>query len=69
MRNKYNNTIIGERYIQAFEYRKLKFNANIHIYDEASDPKLLKECERIFNKVMKSLKKYSVRYEDIYYER
>lgn len=65
---KYKNVIIGKTYIQAFLNGKLKFNGYLFIYDEGSEPKLIKQHQKLLDKVLKSLKGCKVRTEDIYYD-
>ena len=66
-KNKYDNVIIGRTYIQAYYERKLKFSGHLFIYADTSDPKLVKQHQRLLDKVLKSLKDYDVRVEDVMY--
>ena len=66
-KNKYDNVIIGRTYIQAYYERKLKFSGHLFIYADTSDPKLVKQHQRLLDKVLKSLKGYDVRVEDVMY--
>lgn len=68
-KNKYNNMIIGKTFIQAFHELKIKFSGYLFIYAEGSEPKLITQHKKLFDKVMKSLKGYDVRVEDIYYDK
>lgn len=67
-KTKYKNVIIGKTYITASYNRKLKFSGYLFIYDEGSEPKLIKQHQKLLDKVLKSLKGYNVKVEDIYYE-
>ena len=67
-KSKYYNVIIGKTFIQAFYERKLKFSGYLFIYADGSDPVLIKKHQRLLDKVLKSLKGYDVRVEDVMYD-
>ena len=67
-KNKYTNIIIGKTYITAVYERKIKFSGYLFIYADGSEPKLVKQHQKLLDKVLKSLKGYDVKVEDIMYD-
>lgn len=62
---KYDDQIIGRTYIEAFENRRIKFRGYLYIYSGNSNPQHHKRYKRLFYKILKSLKGYAVRVEDV----
>lgn len=57
MRKTYNNQVAYIKHIRAFKSNRLSIDYRIIFYTQASDPKLIKESEKTYSKVLKALSK------------
>ena len=55
MRRAYNNQVAYIKHIRAFKSNRLSIDYQIIFYTQASDPKLIKDSENTYSKVLKAL--------------
>jgi len=57
LKRKYNNKIAYIKTIRAFKSNRLSIDYKIIFYDQFSDPKLIKDSEKTYKKILSALKK------------